>query len=259
MLMRIVSLLLMIGVLLLPSSSLGDARTDEILRDIRNRLTDSSGNPFAKTDAQYFSVDSTGTLKGIQWGKFAVNPGGYAAGIASDTYLLSRLTIFAESAGDSTRMDSIALYLTTSNDSLPTNPIKYWWGPYAIAGQDCTYTTNDAGTAHNLGLVTTSAGNAVLNARLASYPFKWKWIPGSGIIRQVAGERVIVSGAAGLRVLFRDIPFNPPLPYKNASTTDSLIYIQIKPLLQDVSGTLAADTTWTIRLRVEGYRTDVSD
>jgi len=252
-------LFLLSAFLALPSITNGDGVTNELLVDIRGKLVDTRGKPYVRQDYQYFSSDTTATLKGIQWGKFAVNPGNYGAGIASDTYLLSRLTIFAESAGDSTRTDSIALYLTTSNDSLPTNPTKYWWGPLALAGLDSSFTSNAAGTAFSLGLVSTAAGNAALNARLASYPYKWKWVPGSGTILPNAGERSIVSGSSGLKTIFRDFSFNPPLNYKNASSTDSLIYIQIKPLLQDISGTLAADTTWTIRLRVEGYRTDVQN
>ena len=240
--------------LALPSISSADGVTNEILGDIKAKLTDSRGKPYTRMDWQYFSADSTGDLKGIQWGKYAVNPGGFAAGIASDQYLLTRLTVFAESNGDSTRTDSIALYLTTSNDSLPTNPTKYWWGPYAIAGEDCTYTV---GAANIYGLVTTAAGNAVLNARMSSFPYKWKHVPGAGSYLQSAGERDIAFGASGLKVLFRDINFNPPLAYKNSSSTDSLIYIQIAPLITDIAGTLAADTTWTIRLRVEGFRTDV--
>lgn len=242
-----------------------DERENELWRDIRDKTTDVWTKPYALYNYNYFVADSSDTLYG-NFGRFlSIRPSENGARFKSNTYLLSRMTLFMEATGAlKTLTDSITIFITNSNsDTVWNSPTRLVWGPFSIAGEDCTAST--IGTTASQGAVqlNLSPNSGVaniqnsLNSRLASYPHKWLHILGNSYGQHAAAGAGLdtVAGSAGVKVLFRDINFIPPVIYKCASEADSLIYLQVKPNLFNDSA--QPDSINKLTVRIEGYLLDI--
>lgn len=234
---------------------------NEVLGDLRETILDDRYRPYVKRDFSFFSADSTDTLYGNFGRYMAVRPSKTGAHYKSNSYLLTRMTLFLEATGSlKTLTDTVCIYMTNSNsDTVWNSPARLVWGPFCIAGEDCTASTigtTAAQGAAQLNLAAASAAGAASNAREFSYQYKWLHV-----FKNVYGQHAAagsgldtVGGNAGVKVLFRTIDFIPPVIYKANSETDSLVYFQIKPYLFNASG---VDTVAMLSIRLEGYKIDV--
>jgi len=243
---------------------LEDGITNELLTDLKNNIFDNTGKSYIINDYNYFVADSTDTLKGAT-GKFlSIRPSENGAKFKSNAYLLNRITLFLEATGSlKTLTDTVTIFITNSNsDSVWNSASRLVWGPFTVAGEDCTASTIGTTAAQgavqfNLSPICSAAAQTnAMNARLASYPHKWKHVVGNSYGQHpVAGAgQDTVAGAAGIKVLFRDIQLVPPVLYKASSESDSIIYIQARGNLLDATN---PDSIAMLTVRVEGYKVEI--